>query len=207
MNGGRLPSLMKHIINRNARVVVIIISVLMFSVACSSVTGTPKEDANESVSAANSSISEHNQVFGDARKTYEDVKKKIETSEDPSKEKDRVTEAREMMQEARGHLQDARSSMLEVQDLDVEPEVKNYAETLGSAMSDQLDAEAKEIEFYGILEKDPALKDDRKKALDLLSEVGDGYEKAEKSYEEAQKLADDNPKLIQVPGSGGGKTN
>jgi hypothetical protein len=97
--------------------------------------------------------------------------------------------------------------MLEVQDLDVEPEVKKYAETLSGAMNEQLDAEAKEIEFYEILEKDPALKDDRKKVLDLLSEVGDGYEKAEKSYEDAQKLADENPKLIQVPGSGGGETN
>lgn len=206
MNGGRLPSLMTHIINRNALIVVIILSVLMFSAACSSITGTPKEDANESVSAANSSISKHNQVFGDARNTYEDVKKKIETSEDPSEEEERVIEAREMMQEARGHLQDARSSMLEVQDLDVEPEVKKYAETLSGAMNEQLDAEAKEIEFYEILEKDPALKDEREKALDLLSEVGDGYKKAEKSYEDAQKLADDNPKLIQVPGSGGGET-
>ena len=201
MKGGRLPSLMRHIINRKASIVVIIFSAAIFAAGCSSIAGDPKKDANDAVSAANRSISNHNELFGEARTTYEDVKKKIESSEDPSKEKGRITEARDQMQEARGHLQDARSSMQEVQDLDVEPAVKNYAETLTTAMNNQLTAEAKEIEFYGILEEDPALEDRRKEALDLLSEVGDGYEKAENSYDEAQKLADSKPKLIQVPGS------
>lgn len=205
MNGGRLPSLMAHIINRKALIVVIVLSAIGFSAGCSSVGGDPKEDANKAVSAANRSISEHNKLFGEARSIYEDVKNKIETSEDPSKEKDRITQARSQMQEARGNLQDARSSMQEVQDLDVEPAVKDYAETLTTAMNDQLAAEAKEIEFYGILEKEPALEDQRDEAVDLLSEVGDGYEKAEESYEEAQKLADSKPKLIRVPGSGNGE--
>ncbi len=197
---------MAYILNRYAPIVVIILSAVLFSAGCSSVAGEdPKEQANESVSAANRSISQHNKLFGEARDTYADVKKKIETSEDPSKEKNRITEARNQIQEARGHLQDARSSMQEVQDLEVEPAVKDYAETLTTAMDDQLAAEAKEIEFYGVLEDDPALKDQRDKALDLLSEVGDGYEKADKSYEEAQKLADSKPKLIQVPGSGNEK--
>ena len=192
---------MAHIINRKALIVVIILSAAGLVTGCSSLGGDPKQDANDAVSSANESISKHNKLFGDARSTYEDVKKKIETSEDPSKEKDRITEASGKMQEARGNLQDARSSMQEVQDLDVEPAVKDYAETLTTAMNDQLSAEAKEIEFYNILEKDPALKDEREQALKLLSEVGDGYEKAEKSYDEAQKLADSKPKLIQVPGS------
>ena len=60
-----------------------------------------------------------------------------------------------------------------MEDLDVDPAVKEYASLLSEAMEDQLDAEAKEIEFYGILEQDPALENNREKALDLLSEVGE----------------------------------
>ena len=83
-------------------------------------------------------------------------------------------------------------------DLDVDPAVKDYASLLSEAMEDQLDAEAKEIDFYGILEEDPALENNRDKALDLLSEVGDGYQKAEKAYGKAQDLADSHPKLIEA---------
>jgi len=85
-----------------------------------------------------------------------------------------------------------------VDDLDVDPAVKEYASLLSEAMQDQLDAEAKEIEFYGILQEDPALENNREKALDLLSEVGKGYQKAEKTYGEAQDLADSHPKLIEA---------
>ena len=199
LKGGRLPSLMTHMINRYAIVVVIILSAIFMAVGCSSISKDPKEEANKDVAAANKSIQQHNKLFQDARDTYADVKKKIESSKDPSKEKTRVSEARKTMQDARGHLQEARSSMQEVKDLDVKSTVKDYAKTLSTAMDDQLAAEAKEIEFYGVLEDDPALKDNRKKALDLLSEVGDGYKKAGKSYEKAQKLADSHPKMIQVP--------
>jgi type II secretory pathway pseudopilin PulG len=191
---------MAHMINRYALIVVIILSATVLAVGCSSITEDPKEKANEAVASANGSIQKHNKLFQDARDTYADVKKKIESSKDPSKEKTRISEAQDTMQDARGHLQEARSSMQEVQNLDVDPAIKKYAGTLTTAMDDQLAAEAREIEFYGVLEEDPALKDERKKATDLLSEVGDGYEKAEKSYAKAQKLADSRPKLIQVPG-------
>ena len=82
-------------------------------------------------------------------------------------------------------------------DLDVDPAVKEYASLLSEAMEAQLAAEAKEIEFYGILEEDPALENNREEALDLLSEVGEGYQKAEKTYGEAQDLANAHPKLIE----------
>ena len=65
-------------------------------------------------------------------------------------------------------------------------------------MDAQLAAEAKEIEFYGILETDPGLQDNREKAYDLLAEVGEGYQKAEKIYDEAKNVANANPKLIQA---------
>nr|MBA2534509.1 hypothetical protein [Rubrobacter sp.] len=92
----------------------------------------------------------------------------------------------------------ARGSLETVNDLDVDPAVKEYAGLLSKAMDDQLDAEAKEIEFYGILEEDPALQDNREKAIDLLTEVGDGYQSAQKTYAEAQDLADSHPKLIEA---------
>jgi predicted lipid-binding transport protein (Tim44 family) len=189
---------MTYMINRLALVVVILLSALAL-VGCSSVFGnTPREQADEAISNANESISQHNKLFDEARSTYANVKQKIEAGDDPSKEKDDITEAKNNLEEARKHLQDAKGSLETVNDLDVDPMVKKYASLLSKAMQDQLDAEAKEIEFYGILEEDPALENNREKALDLLSEVGDGYQKAEKTYGEAQDLADAHPKLIEA---------
>jgi len=189
---------MTHIINRLAPVVVILLSAILLA-GCSGIFGnTPRDQADEAISNANESISEHNKLFDKARSTYADVKQQIEAGDDPSKEKDNITEAKNDLQEARTHLQDAKESLDTVDDLDVDPAVKEYANLLSEAMQNQLDAEAKEIEFYGILEEDPALENDREKALDLLSEVGDGYQKAEKTYGEAQELADSHPKLIEA---------
>jgi hypothetical protein len=188
---------MTHIINRLAPVVVILLSALVLA-GCSGVFGnTPSEQADEAISNANDSISEHNKLFDKARSTYADVKEKIESGDDPSKEKDNITEAKNNLEKARKHLQDAKESLDTVNDLDVDPAVKKYAGLLSEAMQDQLDAEAKEIEFYGILEEDPALENNREKALDLLSEVSKGYKEAEKTYGEAQDFADAHPKLIE----------
>lgn len=185
-------------INRLAPVVVILLSAFVLA-GCSTVFGEdPREQADEAISEANQSISEHNQLFDDARSTYADVKQKIEAGDDPSKEKDNITEAKDDLEEARGHLQNARESLGTVENLDVDPAVKEYAGLLSDAMQDQLDAEAKEIEFYSILEEDPALENNRDEALDLLSEVGDGYQEAEQTYAEAQDLADAHPKLIEA---------
>jgi len=188
---------MTHILNRPAPIVVILISVTLLS-GCAGLFGSsPREQADEAISNANRSISEHNKLFDQARSTYSDVKEKIDSGEDPSKEKDNITAAKNDLQDARTHLQDAKRSLDTVDDLDVDPAVKDYADLLSEAMQEQLDAEAKEIDFYGILEQDPALEDNREKALDLLSEVSEGYQKAEKTYGKAQDLADAHPKLIE----------
>lgn len=189
---------MMHMINRLAPAVVIVLSAIMLA-GCSGMFGeNPRDQANKAISDANKSISEHNKLFDEARSTYADVKQKIESGDDPSKEKGRITEAKRALEEARKDLQDASDSLDSVKDLDVDPTIKKYAGLLSEAMDAQLAAEAKEIEFYGILEKDPALEDNREKALDLLSEVGEGYQKAERTYAEAQDLANSHPKLIEA---------
>ena len=188
---------MTYILNRPAPIVVIVLSVILLSGCVGPFGNSPREQADEAISDANQSINEHNKLFDQARSTYSDVKDKIESGDDPSKEKDSITAAKNDLQEARTHLQDARGSLETVDDLDVDPAIKKYAVLLSGAMQDQLDAEAKEVEFYGILEQDPALENDREKALDLLDEVSKGYQKAEKTYGEAQNLADAHPKLIE----------
>ncbi len=172
---------------------------LLFLSGCSGVFGKdPGEQANQAIRDANASISEHNRLFDEARSTYTDVKQQIESGDDPSQEKDRITEAKNTLEEARRKLKDARDSLNTVDDLDVDPAVKKYADLLSEAMNAQLAAEAKEVQFYGILEEDPALENTREKALDLLSDVGAGYREAEESYAKAQDLADSNPNLIET---------
>jgi hypothetical protein len=189
---------MRYMINCPAPVVVILLSAFVLA-GCSAVFGeNPREQADQAISSANESISKHNVLFDEARSTYADVKQRIESGEDPSKEKDNIAEAKNTLEEARQHLQDARDSLGTVADLDVDPSVKEYASLLSEAMDAQLAAEAKEIEFYGILEEDPALQNNREEALALLSEVGEGYQKAEKTYDEAQNVANANPKLIEA---------
>ena len=90
-----------------------------------------------------------------------------------------------------------------MKDLDVDPAIKKYASLLSEAMDAQLAAEAKEVEFYDLLEEDPALENNRDKALDLLDEIGAGYEEAEKAYGEAQDLADSKPNVIEAAPEGG----
>jgi hypothetical protein len=189
---------MRYMINRLVPAVVILLSAFVLA-GCSGIFGEdPREQADEAISSANQSISEHNELFDKARSTYADVKQKIESGVDPSKEKDSIVEAKNTLEKARKDLQDARESLGTVADLEVDPSVKKYARLLSEAMDAQLAAEAKEIEFYGILEEDPALQNNREKALDLLSEVGEGYQKAEKTYDEAQNLANAHPKLIEA---------
>jgi hypothetical protein len=189
---------MRYMINRLVPAVVILLSAFVLA-GCSGIFGEdPREQADEAISSANQSISEHNELFDKARSTYADVKQKIESGNDPSKEKDSIVEAKNTLEKARKDLQDARESLGTVADLEVDPSVKKYARLLSEAMDAQLAAEAKEIEFYGILEEDPALQNNREKALDLLSEVGEGYQKAEKTYDEAQNLANAHPKLIEA---------
>jgi hypothetical protein len=194
---------MAHMINCRAPIVVILLSVFLLG-GCSGVLGEdPREQANEAIVEANESIAEHNQLFEQARDTYADVKEQIEAGEDPSGERDRITEAKNTLEEARGNLDDARESLAGIQDLDVDRTIKQYALLLSQAMDAQLEAEAKEIEFYDLLEEDPALENNRDRALELLDEIAAGYEEAERAYGEAQELADSNPNVIEAAPEGG----
>jgi DNA repair exonuclease SbcCD ATPase subunit len=184
-------------INRCSLFVVISLSALLLG-GCAGFLEDPREQANEAIAEANESVAEHNRLFEQARQTYADVKEKIESGDDPSQLRDRITEAKNTLEEARIHLDDARESLVGVQDLDVDQTIKDYAGLLGEAMDAQLAAEAKEVEFYDLLEEDPALENNREKALDLLSEIGAGYEKAEKAYAEAQDFANSHPDVIKA---------
>jgi len=185
-------------INRCALLVVISLSTILAG-GCAGLFESPREQANEAIAEANESIAEHNKLFEQARDTYGDVKQQIESGEDPSEEqRDRITEAKNALEEARANLDNARESIGTIQDLDVDQKIKDYAGLLSEAMDAQLAAEAKEIEFYDLLEEDPALENNREKALDLLSEVDAGYKKAEKAYQEAQELANSSPNVIEA---------
>ena len=194
-------------INRSVLIVVISISAFLLG-GCSGVLGMdPREQANEAIVEANEFIAQHNQLFEQARDTYADVKQQIEAGEDPSRERDRITEAKETLEDARGNLDDARESLAGVQDLEVDGTVKQYARLLSEAMDAQLAAEAKEIQFYDLLEEDPALENNREQALELLEEIGAGYKRAERTYAEAQELADSNPNVIEAAPEGGNAPN
>jgi DNA repair exonuclease SbcCD ATPase subunit len=196
---------MAHMINRCALFVMISLSALLLG-GCGGLFQEPREQANEAIAEANKSIAEHNKLFEQARETYADVKEKIESGDDPSPLRDRITEAKNTLEEARANLDSARESLGTVQDLDVNQTIKDYTGLLSEAMDAQLAAEAKEVAFYDLLEEDPALENNREKALDLLSEIGAGYEKAEKAYREAQDFADSHPNLIEAaPGGNGNK--
>ena len=188
---------MLHMINRPALPVVILLSTLLLA-GCSGLFGeSPGEQADSAIMDANEAISEHNRHFNEARDTYASVKEEIESGNDPSAQQDRVTEARDAMERARDRLQEANTSLGEVNDLDVDPAVKRYAGTLSDAMEAQISAEDREIEFYTLLQEDPALENNRQEALDLLEQVGNDYERADQAYAEARNLADENPELIE----------
>jgi hypothetical protein len=194
--GGKLPSLMAHMINRGALFVVISLSAL-FLCGCSSFSADPREQADDAIAEANRSVKEHNRLFEQARATYTEVKEMVESGEDPSKAKERITEAKNTLEKARNNLDDARDSLGTVRTLDVDPAIKEYASLLSKAMDAQLGAETKEVQFYDLLEEDPALENNRERALELLSEVGSGYEKAEKAYTQAQEFANSHPEVIE----------
>src|ERR687897_2342166 len=166
--GCKLPSLMPYMINCRALSVVILLSLVLLS-GCSGLFGEdPGAQANQAIKDANAAISEHNRLFDEARSTYTDAKQQIESGDDPSQEKDRITKAKNTLEVARQKLKDAREHLSTVDDLDVDPAVKEYARLLSEAMDAQLAAEANEVQFYGIIEEDPTLENNREKALDLL---------------------------------------
>ena len=184
-----------RILGLRAPSVVITLSLLLVA-GCSGVSDDPRQQASDAISEANETISEHDRLFGEARETYEGARQSIEDGEDPEEGAQRVAEARETLAEARTSLEEAREPLQEIQDLDVEQEIKGYAGLVTEAMDAQLEAEAREMEFYEILESDPILRDDRERALETLTAVEDGYERAEASYARSREVADANPELI-----------
>lgn len=203
LKGGRLPSLMRHMLNLHALGVAMMLSVVFLS-GCSDILGDQREEADDAVAEANSAIAEHNQLFDQARGSYATARENIEAGDEPDAQKERITDARETLQEARNNLQDASDRMEEVRKMDVDPTIREYANLLSEAMNAQLAAEAREIEFYEIMEEDPALAGDRERALGILSEASDGYGKAEESYARARELASNNPDIIKLPPASNG---
>lgn len=177
-----------------------IIFAALLTFACSSSSESPREKANQAVAQANQQIAEHNKLFNQSRDTYNQVKDKLESGGDPEKQKEQITKASNTLKKARSHLQDARDSLNGVANLkNLDPKVKKYVRLLSQAMDAQLSAEGKELDFYGVLEKDPALEKNRQKALDLLSEVDKDYKQAKNTYAQARELASSNSSVIALP--------
>ena len=172
----------------------VVLALLFAAVGC----GGPESQADEVMADTSEAVERHNQLYGEARASYDGAREALEAGEDPEQQAERIGRARETLLEARASLEDARESLSAIQDLQVEPQVKDYADTLSQAMDAQIQAEAREAEFYEILEGDPILEDDREKALDVLAQVGTGYDEADKAYSRAQELADANPDLLSA---------
>ncbi|QYJ15427.1 hypothetical protein Rxycam_01249 [Rubrobacter xylanophilus DSM 9941] len=183
--------------------VVLLVTLLVLAGGCGGLLQDPQEEANRAISQANEAIAEHNRHFERARSTYEQIKQRIEAGEDPSGEREEIRRARESMREARDSLREAREALAGVQELDVDPAVKRYARLLSGAMEAQLAAESRELNFYELLEEDPALEENRERALEILEEVSRGYERAERSYDEARELAESNPDVLSSGRQGG----
>ena len=198
-------------LNRSTLAVVIALAAFILISSCSSNSKnseSPREKANQAVARANKSVAKHNKLFEQSRDIYNDAKAKLESGQDPSSQKKNITEAKSTLGKARNSLKDANKSLKSVQDTDVDKAVKKYTSLLSTAMDAQISAEGNEIKFYGILEKDPALKNSRKQADALLSEVGKDYEKSREAYKRARDFARSNPNVITLPPSttGGAST-
>lgn len=185
-----------RILPRPALLAVAALSLLPLA-GCSNLSADPVEQANDLIVEANEAIVEHNRLYEEARATYEEAREAVEAGGEPSEEAERVTETREALEEAQESLSQAQGPLAEVRNLDgVDPEVERYAALLSEATEAQIGAEEGELEFYQILEEDPGLEDNREEALEILTEVDAGYQRAEDAYGRAQELADANPALI-----------
>jgi hypothetical protein len=161
-------------------------------------------EANEVVDAANAAISEHDRLFEEARGLYGQSLRAIEdegtTEREARREAERLGRARETMGEARAQLVEAQEALGRVEGLDVAPELKEYARRLSEAAKTRSEAEAREMEYYRILERDPFLREDRRRALNTLDEAREGYSEADRAFDRAEQLASDNPDLFRGGG-------
>jgi tetratricopeptide (TPR) repeat protein len=187
---------MRRILERPAAFVVIVLS-LFLGAGCGGLFGGPNEQAADAIGRTNEAVTEHNRLFREARATYDEAREALEDGENPEEQAERIARARETLREARGSLEEAREPLSEVQGLAVEDEIKDYTRTLSEAMDAQLRAEAREADFYEVLEGDPILENERRRALDILEEVDAEYGRAEEAYGRAQEIADSNPDLLR----------
>lgn len=148
------------------------------------------------IESASDNIREHNELFDQARGTYEQTRESVESGEDAEGQIENITQARDTLQEARMNLEEARESLSGIRELEVEPEIHEYSNLLDEALGTQISAESEEIEFYDILEDDPALEDRRDEAQEVLTSVETSYSEAEDAYAAAQSFADENPELL-----------
>lgn len=175
-------------------------------VGCSS---DPRLEANRAIERANEEISAHDELFDEARGIYSETQQAVrEGGESPEStemgttgQAEDISEARDTLEEARDRLQAAQEEISGIQDLEVSQELLRYSRTLDGALADQIRGEEREISFYEILAEDPALEENRDRAIGILAEAEDAYAAAESGYAEAREIADSNPELI-VPEGG-----
>lgn len=170
---------------------------LFLGAGCGGLFGGPNEQASDAIGQTNEAVAEHNRLFGEARATYDEAREALENGEDPEEQAERIARARETLREARGSLEQAREPLAEVRGLAVEDEIKDYTRLLSDAMEAQLRAEAREADFYEVLEGDPILQNERRRAMNILEEVDAEYGRAEEAYGRAQEIADSNPDLLR----------
>ena len=171
---------------------------LFLGAGCGGLFGGPNEQAADAIEQTNEAVAEHNRLFREARATYDEAREALEGGEEnPKEQAERIARARETLREARGSLEEAREPLSEVQGLAVKDEIKDYTRTLSEAMDAQLRAEAREADFYEVLEGDPMLEKERRRALNILEEVDAEYGRAEEAYGRAQEIADSNPDLLR----------
>ncbi|MDN5697018.1 MAG: hypothetical protein L0G70_03460 [Rubrobacter sp.] len=186
---------MAHILNRKSRAFVILLSSLVASLALSGCSESPRQQANQDIESANEEISAHNELYGEARATYEEARGSTQEQSEGTTQSRSVSDARQTMQEARSRLQQARDEISGIRDLDVSEELMEYSRTLDGALEAQIRAEQREIDFYELAEEDPALEDNRERAIGILDEAENAYEEAEEGYEEAAEIGNSNPQM------------
>lgn len=187
---------MAHILNRMSRAFVILLSLLAAALVISGCSSDPRQEADGAIERANEHISAHDELYDEARAAYEEARSSLqEENGETTAQAQSISEARREMQEARSELQRAREEISSVRDLEVSGELQEYARTLDGALEAQITAEQREIEFYEIAAEDPALEDNRERAIGVLAEAENAYQEAEDGYERAAEAGDSNPQM------------
>lgn len=173
----------------------ILLSLLAAALVVSGCSTDPRQEADGAIERANEHISAHDELYDEARAAYEEARSSVQEDGERTAQAQSISEARRKMQEARDELRQARREISSVRDLDVSGELKEYARTLDGALEAQMTAEQREIEFYETAAEDPALEDNRERAIGILAEAEDAYQEAEDGYERAAEIGDSNPRM------------